>query len=80
MEQLFFEMLNEKQQRLLAAWKASEPGYFGVRQVSEERGLHRHTIRAGQKELRELSKGAEISSRIRKIGGGRKKTLHPKRS
>lgn len=74
-EQLFFESLNEKQKRLFAALKANELGYFGVCQVSQELGIHRHTIRAGQKELVEISKGAEISTRIRKVGGGRKKTL-----
>ncbi len=80
LEQLFFETLNEKQKRLFAALKANELGYFGVRQVSQELALHRHTIRAGQKEVSEISNGAEISSRIRKIGGGRKKTLKPKQS
>ena len=80
LEQLFFEMLNEKQRRLFAALKATELGYFGVRQVSQELSIHRHTIRAGQKELSEIANGAEISSRIRKLGGGRKKTLKPNRS
>ena len=80
LEQLFFETLNEKQKRLFAALKANELGYSGVRQVSQELGLHRHTIRAEQKELSEMSNGAEISSRIRKLGGGRKKTLKPRRS
>jgi|AntDryMetagUQ255_1029468.scaffolds.fasta_scaffold04770_2 hypothetical protein len=74
-EQLFFESLDEKQKRLFAALKASELGYFGVCRVSQELGIHRHTIRAGQKELVEISNGAEISTRIRKVGGGRKKTL-----
>lgn len=74
-EQLFFESLDEKQKRLFAALKANELGWFGVGQVSQALGIHRHTIRAGQKELMEISKGAEISTRIRKVGGGRKKTL-----
>ena len=79
-EQLFFESLNEKQKRLFAALKANELGYFGVGQVSQELSIHRHTIRAGQKELVEISNGAEISSRIRQVGGGRKKTLTKKQS
>jgi len=74
-EQLFFESLDEKQKRLFDALKANELGYFGVCQVSPELGIHRHTIRAGQKELVEISNGAELSTRIRKVGGGRKKTL-----
>ena len=78
-EQLFFEALNEKQKRLFAALKANELGYFGVRQVAQELGLHPHTIRAGQKELVAIFNGAEILRRIRKVGGGRKKTLKIKR-
>ncbi len=76
LEQSFFETLNEKQKRLFAGLKANELGYFGVHQVSVELGLHPHTIRAGQKELADLSESAaEISPRrIRKIGGGRKKS------
>ncbi len=73
-EQIFFESLNEKQKRHYAALKANELGYFGVRQVAERLGIHRHTIRVGQKELAEFEGGAEISPRIRQIGGGRKKT------
>ena len=73
-EQSFFETLNEKQKRLFAALKANELGYFGVRQVSQALGIHPHTIRVGQKELVKISNGVEISSRVRRIGGGRKKT------
>ena len=79
-EQQFFETLDEKQKRLYAGLRANERGYFGVRQVSEELGLHPHTIRAGQKDLVALSQGAEILRRVRKAGGGRKKTLPLKRS
>jgi predicted ArsR family transcriptional regulator len=73
-EQIFFESLNEKQRRQYAALKANELGYFGVGQVSETLGIHRHTIRVGQKELDDLAKGGEVSARIRQVGGGRKKT------
>ncbi len=73
-EQIFFESLNEKQRRHYAALKANELGYFGVHQVADRLGIHPHTIRVGQKELVESAKGAEISSRIRQVGGGRKKT------
>ena len=80
LEQLFFETLNEKQKRLFAALKANELGYYGGEQVSQELGIHRHTIRAGQKELLEMADGAPVSTRIRKLGGGRKKTLPPTRT
>lgn len=73
-EQIFFESLNEKQRRHYAALKANELGYFGVRQIAEKLGINRHTIRVGQKELVEIAKGGELSSRIRQVGGGRKKT------
>ncbi len=74
LEQSFFETLNEKQKRLFAALRATELGYFGVRQVSEQLGIHPHTVRAGQKELAEISAVQETSKRIRKAGGGRKKS------
>lgn len=73
-EQLFFESLNEKQKRHYAALKANELGYFGVRQVAGKLGIHPHTIRVGQKELGEIAETGEMSSRIRQVGGGRKKT------
>jgi len=73
-EQIFFESLNEKQRRHYAALRANELGYFGVRQVAEKLGIHRHTIRVGQKELAQVAGGTEISTRIRQVGGGRKKT------
>ncbi len=77
LEQSFFEMLNEKQKRLFAALRATELGYSGVRQVSEQLGIHPHTVRAGQKELAEISGVEETSRRVRKVGGGRKKKLTP---
>lgn len=73
-EQIFFDSLNEKQRRQYAALKANELGYFGVGQVAEKLGIHRHTIRVGQKELAAMKVGAETSERIREVGGGRKKT------
>lgn len=48
-EQIFFDSLNEKQRRQYAALKANELGYFGVGQVAEKLGIHRHTIRVGQR-------------------------------
>lgn len=74
LEQTFFETLDEKQKRLFAGLKANELGYFGVRRVSDQLGIHPHTIRAGQKELVEISAAPETSRRIRKVGGGRKKS------
>jgi hypothetical protein len=70
-ELFFFNQLNEKQKRLYAGLKSSNIGYHGVSQVSQELGLHPHTIRLGQKELHD-----QISlpdNGVRKDGGGRKK-------
>lgn len=80
LEKSFFETLNEKQKRLFAGLKATALGYFGVRQVAEELGIHPHTIRAGQKELVALGEVPETSARIRKSGGGRKKNLKSNQS
>lgn len=77
LEQSFFETFDEKQKRLFAGLRANELGWYGVREVAEQLGIHPHTIRAGQKELVEISESAETeekSRRIRKVGGGRKKT------
>lgn len=74
LEQTFFQTLNEKQKRLFAGLKANELGYFGVRAVAEQFGIHPHTIRTGQKELAEIAATGETSQRIRRVGGGRKKT------
>lgn len=72
-EQVFFDSLNEKQKRHYAALKANEVGFFGVSQVARRVGIHPHTIRVGQKELAEIAAGGENASRIRALGGGRKK-------
>ena len=80
LEKLFFETLNEKQKRLFAGLKATALGYFGVTQVAQQLDIHPHAIRAGQKELATLNASSETSSRIRKSGGGRKKTCHPTRA
>lgn len=72
-EQIFFASLDEKQKRHYAALKANEIGFFGVSQIAQRLGIHPHTIRVGQKELAEIAAGGEHSSRIRAVGGGRKK-------
>ncbi len=65
--------LNEKQIRILAATEAVLLGYGGISIVSRETGLSRNSIAVGCEELKipEIC----ISKRIRKEGGGRKKTI-----
>lgn len=67
-----FTVLNESQKRWLAAQKAVELGYGGIQYVSRKTGLSRTTIIKG---INELSGDQPLSrERVRKIGGGRKKT------
>ncbi|MFH0918818.1 MAG: ISAzo13 family transposase, partial [Fibrobacterota bacterium] len=59
---------NERGRRLWAATESRAIGYGGDALVSRATGLSRQTIRNGR---REISKGVEAASRIRKPGGGR---------
>jgi len=63
---------NERTLRLFAAAEANAIGYGGVSRVSRITGLSRPTIEKGQRELRDPR--ALRSQRIRRNGGGRKKT------
>ena len=68
----FYASLNERQRRHFAALEAKELGHGGIKQVSEAFGISVVTIREG---LRELEANDQLSpGRIRKEGGGRKKT------
>jgi len=72
LKQQFFSSLNERQKRQFAAIEANELGYHGVTIISKLYNIHPHTIRQGQKELLEVNE--QEVDRIRKAGGGRKKT------
>jgi transposase len=61
--------LNEKQRRVLAASEAKSFGRGGVKTVARITGISRQTIYNG---LADLEKG-NVSDRIRRPGGGRKK-------
>jgi transposase len=65
--------LNERTRRLVAASEAVALGWGGISAVSRATGLSRKAISHGIKELRE--KGGASAGRIRRIGGGRKKTV-----
>ncbi len=60
---------NERQRRIYAGSLARQYGYGGISKVHHETGLDYHTISRGMKELKEKP----LFSRVRKIGGGRKK-------
>lgn len=65
--------LNERTRRLVAASKALALGWGGISAVSRATGLSRKAISQGIKELQEG--GGASAGRIRRIGGGRKKTV-----
>src|SRR5436190_21023200 len=71
--QLMKGWLNERQWRLYVATEARRIGAGGISQVAREAGVSRKTIRKG---IGELEAGAlyQPGERIRKQGGGRKKS------
>src|SRR4030042_4248464 len=74
---LFSPFLNEKQRRILGAIEAQILGYGGTSRVAKATGLSRNTVTAG---AIELDKGktediVPLKEKIRKPGGGRKKTI-----
>ena len=75
-------VLNERMRRLVAAAEANAAGFGGISVVARSTGLSPRAIRAGQMELDEVGRqeasGEEsnvAALRIRKPGGGRKKTV-----
>jgi hypothetical protein len=72
-EKFFFAHLPENKKRHYAALSALKAGYNGVSLMSKKFGIHKHTIRKGQKEL--LNKVVAPVGKIRQKGGGRKKKL-----
>lgn len=71
--------LDERMRRLVAAAEAQAVGYGGASLVSRVTGVSRRAILLGLKELKESegaqAKAAQPGHRIRKPGGGRKKTV-----
>lgn len=71
--QQFIPHLNEQQRRLYAASEAISMGDGGIAIVHKASGISRVTITRG---IRELNGKTQLpKDRIRKIGGGRKKTI-----
>lgn len=67
--------LNERLRRMFAAAEVLSLGHGGASIVSRATGVSFRAIRQGKKELRE-EKGAELPvGRVRKKGGGRKRTV-----
>ena len=68
-------VLDERARRHWAATEARAYGWGGVSAVSDATGMSPNTIRKGLAELsaRQGDPDAEVSSRLRKVGGGRKR-------
>ncbi|MGH2459904.1 MAG: ISAzo13 family transposase [Chloroflexota bacterium] len=65
--------LDERMRRLVAAAEAVAIGWGGVSRVSQATGVSRRVISQGIKELQEPKAG--LAGRIRRPGGGRKRTV-----
>jgi transposase len=74
---LLSPFLNEKQRRILAVIEAQILGYGGTSRVAKATGVSRNTVAAGALELQRgsIANIAGVKQRIRKPGGGRKRTI-----
>lgn len=71
-------LLDEKRLRLYVAAEALSLGHGGISLVAKATGLSRPTITSGCKELlprADATRPREVSDRIRRPGGGRKRTI-----
>lgn len=69
--------LDERMRRLVAAAEAVVAGYGGVSLVSRATGVSRRAITVGMRELKNPGSNSDLSTpsiRVRRSGGGRKKT------
>src|SRR5213080_1921952 len=67
--------LDERLRRLVAAAEVAAAGAGGVSAVARATGVSRRAIRAGTKELKARGAAALAPGRIRRPGGGRKRTI-----
>ena len=67
--------LDERLRRLLAAAEAKTVGFGGASVVARATGVSRRAIRAGVRELQQAPQNREPGRRVRRPGGGRKKTV-----
>lgn len=73
---LFFSLLDEKQRRLFAGMEAAKLGHGGDRKIADLLDLDPHTVAKGRKEL---LGGAVDRERVRRAGGGAKRTEKKRR-
>src|SRR5437867_1670901 len=67
--------LDERLRRLVAAAEVAAAGAGGVSAVARATGVSRRAIRAGAKELKARGAAALAPGRVRRPGGGRKRTI-----
>ena len=72
--------LDERMRRLVAAAEAAALGFGGVSIVARATGVSRRAIRIGATELRQRPRVVGAAGRVRRPGGGRKKTVHQDRT
>lgn len=68
---LFWSLLDEQQRRLYAGLESLKMGYGGDHQIAEFLHLDPHTVAKGRRQL--LAQDVDLG-RVRKVGGGRKRT------
>ncbi len=67
--------LDERMRRLVAAAEAAALGYGGASIVARATGVSRRAIRIGARELQQALPALPMARRIRRPGGGRKRTV-----
>src|SRR5712691_7739051 len=67
------QSLSEKDRRRFAALAAIKLGHGGIRSIAQVLACDPHTVKDGMRELKQLPDDP-VGSRVRKPGGGRKKT------
>lgn len=70
--------LDERMRRLVAAAESQAIGYGGVSAVARATGVSRRAITAGIRELKErkvMRSARSTEARVRRKGGGRKRTI-----
>jgi hypothetical protein len=74
----YYQSLSEKDRRRFAAVEALTLGHGGIRYIANVLGCDPHTVKEGMRELKQLPTDP-AEHRVRKPGGGRKKTeeKHP---
>jgi hypothetical protein len=69
----YYQRLSEKDRRRFAALEAIKLGHGGIRSIAQVLACDPHTVKDGMRELKQLPDDP-VGSRVRKPGGGRKKT------